>query len=250
MILGVLDFETTSSDVLQARVTEVGQILYTTGQQRVLESTSVLVAADQPISKEIEDITGISNAAIKKFGYDDQDTFQNLLEFLKKCDAVAGHNINQFDWEILKLWAGRYRAILPPMLLIDTMWDLPGVQGRKLQHMAADDGFLNLMPHCALADCQTTLKLITNRMASLDKIIERAKSPIVILQSCQDRDHNDQAKDRHAEWNKIGGSFHWNDQPGHIWWKAVKEMDVEAIAKVAPFQVSIRRDLNLKELWS
>jgi hypothetical protein len=107
--------------------------------------------------------------------------------------------------------------------------------------MAADDGFLNLFPHGALADCLTTLKLIENRLPVLDQIIERAKSPIVILQSLQDRDNNQVAKDRR---------FHWNDQPGHLWWKAVKEIDVPEIAKEAPFDVTIRRDLNLRELWS
>jgi hypothetical protein len=121
------------------------------------------------------------------------------------------------------------------------MWDLPSVQGHQLQHMAADDGFLNLSPHCALADCQTTLKLIENRLSDFDKIVERAKSPIVILQSLQDRDHNQQAKDR---------KFHWNDQPGHIWWRAVKEIDIDTIAKEAPFDVSIRRDLNISQLWA
>jgi DNA polymerase III epsilon subunit-like protein len=252
MILGVLDFETTGIDVLQDRVWEVGQIIYSTGQQRVLESTGFLVATDRPICAQAAAKLKVNPAAVllmcKKFGYDEQDSIEGILEWLKKVDAVIGQNINQFDWEVLRNWANRYRAILPPMLLIDTMWDLPGVQGHQLQHMAADDGFLNLAPHCALADCQTTLKLIENRLSILDKIVERAKSPVVILQSLQDRDNNEQAKDRNALWNQIGGSFHWNDQPGHIWWKAVKEMDVEAIAKAAPFDVAIRRDLNLREL--
>ncbi len=244
MILGILDFETTGTDPLQDRVWEAGQIIYSTSQQRVLESTGYLVATDRPICAQAAEKMHVNPAVmlamLKKFGYDEQDSLLGILDWLKKVDAVAGHNINQFDWEMLRNWTNRYNAILPPMVLIDTMWDLPGVQGRQLQHMAADDGFLNLSPHCALADCQTTLKLIENRLPVFDKIVERAKSPIVILQSLQDRDNNQQAKDR---------KFHWNDQPGHIWWKAVKEIDVDAIAKEAPFDVSIRRDLNIRQLW-
>lgn len=241
MILGVLDFESTGTDVLQDEVTEAGQILFTTGQSRVLESSSYFVAGDRPIPKEVEDKVGITNAARKRFGYDNRDSLMGILDWLKKVDAVAGHNILQFDWELLKNWASHYNQTLPQTLVIDTMWDLPGYPGRNLQHMCADHGFLNLMPHCAMADCQSTLALITHRNYALEKIVERAKSPIVILQSHQPFEHNEQAKKR---------KFHWNDQPGHIWWKAVKEIDVEEIAKEAPFDVSIRRDLNLSELWS
>lgn len=243
MILGVLDFETTGTDLLQDRATEVGWLIYTTGQKRIVESSSFLIPTtpERRISKEIEEKTGLTNSACQRFGYDEQDSLLGIFDWLKKVDAVAGHNINQFDWPLLQTWASHYRTIVPPTLLIDTMWDLPGVQGRMLTHMAADDGFLNLFPHGALADCLTTLKLIENRLPVLDQIIERAKSPIVILQSLQDRDNNQVAKDRR---------FHWNDQPGHLWWKAVKEIDVPEIAKEAPFDVTIRRDLNLRELWS
>lgn len=250
MILGVLDFETTGTDVLQDEVTEVGQIIYSTGQKRIIESTSFFVAGDRPIPKVVEEKTGITNAARNKKGYDPQDSLMGTLDWLTKVDAVAGHNINQFDWELLRIWASHYNQVLPPMLLIDTMWDLPGVQGRQLLHMAADDGFLPAGTHGAMVDCQTTLRLISNRLAIFDQIVERAKSPIVILQSLQAFNNNEQAKDRNASWNQIGGSFHWNDQPGHIWWKAIKECDVESIAKLAPFDVTIRRDLNLRDLWS
>lgn len=249
MILGVLDFEATSTDVLQAQVIEVGQLTYTTGQQRILEASSFMVAGDLPISKEVEHLTGISNAARNKFGYDSQDSLADILEWLKKLDAVVGHNINQFDWVLLKNWTSHYNQVLPPLLLIDTMWDLPGVQGRKLLHMAAEDGFLPMGEHGAMVDCFTTLRLIEKRLDSFDKIVERAKSPLVVLQSLQDRDHNDLVKDRDALWNQIGGSFHWNAD--HVvWWKAVKEMDVEEIAKRAPFDVTIRRDLDIRQLWS
>lgn len=242
MILGVLDFESTGVDPLQDRVIEVGKILYSTGQKRVLESEGFLVRSDRPVPKEVEDLTGITNAAIKKYGYDEGDTLRGIIDWMRGLDAIAGHNINQFDWEILQNWACRHGlGPLAPRILIDTMWDLPGVRGRKLKYMCADDGFLLSDAHEALNDCRGTLKLIENRLDNLDNIIARAKSPIIVLQSLQDRDHNEQAKKR---------EFHWNDQPAHIWWRACKEIDVTEIAKEAPFDVCIRRDLSLKELWS
>jgi DNA polymerase III epsilon subunit-like protein len=249
MILGVLDFETTGSDVLQDEVTEVGLITYITGQRRICETNSFFVAGERRIPDDLQAKTGITNAARKKLGYDSQDSLMSVLEWLPKVEAVAGQNINQFDWELLRLWASHYGQVLPPMLLIDTMWDLPGVQGRKLLHMAAEDGFLPMGQHGAMVDCLTTLRLIENRLQNFDAIVERAKSPLVILQSLQDFDHNEQAKDRDAAWNEIGGAFHWYAD-GKIWWKAVKEMDVPEIVKRAPFDVTIRRDLNLRELWS
>jgi DNA polymerase III epsilon subunit-like protein len=243
MILGILDFETTGTDLLQDRATEVGKVMYTTGQKRILEAESFLIPTtpERRILKEVSEKTGLTDAACQRFGYDEHDSLMGLFEWMKKVDAIAGHNINQFDWELLRIWAARWRTVLPPMLLIDTMWDLPGVQGRQLSHMAADDGFLNIFPHGALCDCLTVLKLIENRLPILDTIIERAKSPLIVLQSLQEFGNNQAAKDR---------KFHWNDQPGHIWWKAVKEIDVESIAKEVPFDVTIRRDLNLRELWS
>lgn len=248
MILGVLDFETTGTDLLQDEVTEVGWITYITGQRRISEASSFFVAGERRIPQDIQSRTGITNAARNKLGYDAQDSLSGIFDWLNKVDAVAGQNINQFDWELLRIWASHYSLTLPPMLLIDTMWDLPGVQGRKLLHMAAEDGFLPMGEHGAMVDCLTTLRLIENRLDKLDTIVERAKSPLVVLQSLQDRDHNELVKDRDALWNQIGGSFHWNAE--HIvWWKVVKEMDVEEIAKRAPFDVTIRRDLSLRELW-
>lgn len=238
MIIGFLDFETTGTDLYQDQVTEVGKITYSTGLHRIVESNSYLVAGDRVIPKLIEEKVGITNPARKKFGYDRQDSLLDIIEWLGKVEAVAGHNINQFDWELLKTWAFQNGKTLPPLIIIDTMWDLPGVKGRQLNHMCADDGFLLLDTHSAIIDCLGVLKLIQNRLNILTTILERARSPIIVLQSLQDRDNNWQAKDR---------QFHWADSP-KVWWKACKEIDVSEIAKEAPFNVTIRRDLNLKEL--
>lgn len=240
MVIGILDFETTGTDLYQDQVTEVGKITYSTGLKRIVESNSYYIAGDRPIPKIVEEKVGITNAARKHFGYDRQDSLSDIVEWLGKVEAVAGHNINEFDWELLKSWAFQNGKTLPPLVLIDTMWDLPGVKGRQLSHMCADDGFLLLDTHSAIIDCLGVLKLIQNRLNILTAIMDRARSPIIVLQSLQDRDWNDQAKDR---------GFHWNDKPAHIWFKACKECDVEEIAKEAPFDVTIRRDVNLREVW-
>lgn len=242
MLIGLLDFETTGTDPLQDHVTEVGEILYTMNQHRVVESSSFLVMSDRLIPKDVEEKTGVTNSARRMKGYDDKDSLLGVLEWLKQFDILAGHNITEFDWPLLEVWARRMGQEPPRKpLLIDTMYDLPGYgPGRALQHMCADHGFLNLMPHCAMTDCQSVLALITHPKYKFEDIVERAKSPIVVLEALVSYDDRQQAKDR---------KFHWNDSPGHLWWKACKEMDVEGIAKECPFDVTIRRDLKVAELW-
>jgi hypothetical protein len=62
----------------------------------------------------------------------------------------------------------------------------------------------------------------------IDAIVERAKSPVVVLRSHQDRNNNDDAKKFKFRWSP---DF-------KIWWKPVKEMDIEGLVAQCPFDVS------------
>ena len=238
MIVLSFDVETTGLDRQKDQVIEVGAVLYSTGQKKCLESQGVLVKSSIPVSEEITKITGITQAAVDKFGYESADALDNLLLLADSADAFIGHNVRSFDKQMLESWCRREGRNLPDKLWIDSMTDLPSVESKKLGYLAADHGFLNMFPHSALSDCQTVLKILEGY--DIDKVVERAKSPEVILQAHQDRNSNDKAK---------AARFRWCP-PLKIWWKPVKEIDLQEFRNSLQFSVSIRPDLTREDLDS
>lgn len=237
MILLSLDFETTGLSPENDRVIEVGSILYSTGQKKCLESSGFLVKTDVPISKEIAELTNIHPAAVTKFGFESKDGLDNVIGMMEMSEAIVGQNVIRFDKKVLEAWAHREGASIPEKLWIDTRTDLP-VEGKGLTYQAADHGFLNLFPHSALADCQTVLKLVS--MYDINVIVERAKSPTIVLVGKQDRSDNDLAKKRKFRWN-----------PDYkLWWKTIKTLDYEKEVEGCPFPIALAPETVLIEkLW-
>jgi DNA polymerase III epsilon subunit-like protein len=227
LILLAFDLETTGLDFVKDRPIEVGAILYSTGQQRCLESQGFLVKTDVPISAEITDITGITKAAVDKFGFDSKESLNTVYDLMLEADAVIGHNVVRFDKRMFENWCQRDGLKNLERLWVDTYTDLPGAKQGTLTHMAADHGILNLFPHGALTDCLTVLKLLEKY--DILKVVERAQSPTIGIQAHQSRNNNEQAK-------KL--KFRWNPEL-KIWYKLIKEMDLNEHAAKAPFDVSV-----------
>jgi len=237
VLLG-FDFETTGLSPDADRVIELGAILYSTSQKKCLESSGYLVKSDVPVSEHITRLTGITQAAVNRFGYDAQDGLEAFLDMAVQADAFVGQNIIQFDKRFLEAWAKRHGLVVPNKLWIDSRTDLPGVESKHLGYMAADAGFLNLFPHSALSDVQTVIKLVS--MHDIDKVIERAQSPNVILLAHQKREDNSLAKAR---------KFRWNSDL-KVWWKVIKQMDMAEEIKAASFNVSVAPpEILLEKLW-
>ena len=230
MILFAFDFETTGLDKQKDRIIEAGFSLYTTGQQRILTSESFLVDSDSvSISAEAAEKTGITQAALDRFGYSQESVIDKFIEYAKDADAIAGHNSNFFDYPFLCNTAKRLNYDpLPQLLSIDTMTDLPGVKGEKLVTMCANHGFLNPFPHSALADAQSVLKLIS--FYDINKVAERADSPMIVVLSHQDRSNASNKAARKA-------GFRWHGD-FKVWWQAVKEMDYEDLKSRVSFSIS------------
>ena len=210
MILLSFDLETTGLDVSTNRPIEVGAILFSTGQNRILESSGYLVKTDVPITPEITKITGITETALAKFGYDSKTALENLLDLIQQCDAIVGQNVIRFDKPVLMNWAVRHNMKVPDKLWIDTYTDLPSsVEPKSLKYLAADHGFLPSNSHAALADCETVLQIIMKH--NLDEIVARAKDTTVVLKAIVSYDTNKLAKDRRYRWNP----------ENKIWWKAL-----------------------------
>ena len=248
MIVLSIDFETTGLSFDEDRVIEVGAILYSTGQNRLFESASYLVKSDKPITPEITEITGITQPAVSKFGFDSKDGLDNLVSMAQQADAYIGQNVKRFDKRMFEEWCKREKLEMPDKLWIDTRTDLIDyrngkiVEGKHLGYMAADAGFLNMFPHGALSDCLTVLKLVEYYAPEkyFDAVVTRAQSPDVVLIAKVSYADNQLAKDRKFRWN-----------PSYkIWYKVVKQLDVPEENEKAKFDFSIAGpEISIEKLW-
>jgi DNA polymerase-3 subunit epsilon len=236
LILG-FDTETTGLNVETDRVIEVGAILYSSGQKKCLESAGYLVKSDVPISSFITGLTGITQSAVDTFGYDSKDALETLLDMMNQSHAIVGQNVIRFDKRMVEAWAARHGLAVPEKLWIDTRTDLPGVESKTLSYMACDAGFLNMFPHSALSDVQTVLKLLS--MHDIDAVVARAKEPTVILKAHVSYENNDLAKKRKFGWYPAA----------KIWYKVVKQSDVQAETTHGEFDVSFVTDIPVEKLW-
>jgi DNA polymerase III alpha subunit (gram-positive type) len=239
MILLALDFETTGLDTTQTGddVIEFGAVLYSTTQKKCLDNQGSLVKTDKVVTQEITEITGITQAAVNRFGYDQESVLETIFALMEDSDAIIGKNVRRFDQPLLYSWASRHGRIPPVKVWIDIEFDLPWrVPVSTLSHMAADHGILNLFPHSALADCQTTLAIAAKYDADL--LLKRAQSPVVVLRSLEPMSNKDAVKKAKFRWS-----------PGRkIWWKPVKETDVEEVLKSIKIQAVIEKEITQEEL--
>lgn len=226
MLIAFFDFETEGTDVSQHRVTEVGALLYTTTFKRVVMAEQVLVEVERPIVPKVTELTKINKPMCDKFGLVSAHALARLQNYFDMAEAVAGNNIVEFDLPLYRNWCLQEKEEPIEKLAIDVKTDLPGTEYKKLQYMAADAGFLNPFPHAALPDAWTSLRLFEGH--NLEKVLERARSPRVCLKAHVSFDTNYLAKERKYGWSP----------ERKVWYKIVKELDVETEGKEAPFDVS------------
>ena len=236
LILG-LDLETTGLDFTKDRPIEVGLALWSTTQKKFLEASDFLVQSDVPVSAEITKLTGITQAAVNKFGYDSKDALETVIDMMNQAQAVLGQNVVRFDKRMLEAWAARHGATIPEKLWIDTRTDLPGVESKHLGYMAADHGFLNLFPHSALTDVLTCIKIFS--MYDAETVLARAQEPTVILKAHVSYETNELAKKRKYAWNPAN----------KLWWKIVKQSDVSLETGHNEFDISFVNDIPVETLW-
>ena len=238
MILNSLDFETTGLNRETDRITEVGTVLWSTKHYRAMETASFFVQSEVSVSKEVEALTGISNAMLKKFGVEETWAIEETIRLVEASDAVIGQNVIQFDKHFLDNAAKRLNLKVPERLWIDTRTDLPlSVESKSLVYMATDHGFLNPFPHNAVSDALTVLKIVS--MYNVDEMVARAKEPNVVLSSLQKFEDNAAAK-------KL--KFGWKPELKK-WLRVVKASDVDVIAKSAPFNISVEKGITPEQVW-
>jgi DNA polymerase III epsilon subunit-like protein len=241
MIVLAYDLETTGLDRKNDRMIEVGCVLYSTGQNKILETAGFLVKSDGvPISQEITGLTHITPEALERFGREPSQALMDIMSFMSDADVILGHNVNRFDKKVTWNTAGRLAIGLPDKLWVDTMTDLP-VKGMKLSTMCAEAPypFLISRAHSAPADAAATLDLAIQY--GIEDAVERAKIPLVVIRS-----HQARGDEANKQARKLG--FIWNGQL-KIWWQAVKETDVDNLKAKCPFDISyLDKEISLEQL--
>lgn len=233
MIIAGFDIESTGLDRTNDRPIEIAISLYSTRMNRSVDSEAILIQADGvPVTDEITEITGITQGAVDKFGYEPLDAFDRFLDFAKQAEALATFNGNRFDLPMMREMAKRVGRTFPEMLHIDLSTDLP-MRSQELITMCAKKGFL-YPAHEALGDVGGMLRLMS--MFDFEVVLARAKSPMIVVQSHQKRNENNKAKKHKFRW--------YLDEK--IWWKAIKECDLQdLVAKVNnEFSLEVRSDLT------
>ncbi len=217
MIVAGLDLESTGLDIAKDRPIEVGVALWTTKFNRSLDTRAFLVQSDGvPVTDEITGITGITQAMCDKYGYTPEEGFDESMYFVDRAEAVVAFNGKRFDVPMYHQWAKRLKKQFPEKFVIDPYTDLP-MRGQELITMCAKVG-IYYDPHEAGADVGAMLRLVGH--FPFDVVLTRAKSPTVVVQSLQDRRENNKAKKHKFRWNP----------DRKIWWKAVKEIDLNDLA--------------------
>jgi len=223
MILLCVDLETTGTDIFDAEITEIGIVTFDTDSEQVVRIYSTLVKPLGLIPEEIQDMTGISQAMVNRFGVPWSVALSAWNEFVLEADYIVGHNIKGFDAPILERLSGK--KLQKP--IIDTMTDLPYerfITSKKLSHLALDVlGIANPFPHRAATDALTTIMLLD--AYPIEEVIEYAKAEqkLIIAKLKKDDPAFDRKKD---EIKRLG--YRWSGSPEFRWQKSFKDVEGQA----------------------
>jgi len=222
LILG-LDFETTGGDPAIHRITEVGMVQWDTDLRQPIKVMGYLVNPGAAVweTEIVERFPKMPELA-SKYGIDDLKAAKQFFLWYQAADTVCAHNGIKFDKGFMQAWADRHNFESDPeKLWIDTLTDLPLPRWytRKLAYMPVDHGMLpNPFPHRAAFDAVSMMQMLDQY--PLDKVLELAHSPMVVVKALVSFHNNELAKKRgyHAEYKD--GKF-------VMWFKEMKELFVE-----------------------
>lgn len=238
MLLIGLDFETTGLQIGKIGVTEVGYVKWDTGLAQPVQMSGYLVdpGPDAVWEPGVEQINGLTREIVEKYGYPDEKALRQFLFAYRNADIAVAHNGLAFDRLVLKAWAEKYGLDWQPdKLWIDTKCDIeiPPRNSTRLVYMAADHGFLNPFPHRAMFDVMTMMNILSKY--DLDKVVEVAKSPSLLVKARVSFDQKELAKNR-------GFHPYYENSKFVRWQMSVKECNLDSereAARTAGFDIEV-----------
>ncbi len=231
MLIAGFDTETTGIDPLTEQIVQVGAVLWDTEAKtkKAKVKLDMLIFGEHigPLSAEVTQIHGITDADLHAYGYSFQDVMAMLHEsILDPADAILAHNGNLFD-RVLYEHNCKRLGVNPEALdklWIDSTCDIEfpeHIKTRKLVHLAAEHGFVNPFPHDALCDVLTMLKIAD--LYPWDSAVRYAKSPTLTIRAMVSFDQKELAKKQ---------AFRW-DGASKQWLKSIKDFQLEGATKAA-----------------
>ncbi|MFD2306212.1 helicase C-terminal domain-containing protein [Enterococcus termitis] len=158
-VYAVVDIETTGTDAAVDRIIQFGCVLIQNGE--IISRFATDVNPNQAISKQIQKLTGISNARVQKAPYfeDVALTIYNLL-----ADTVfVAHNI-YFDYSFLTqelIRCGAPKLAIPGIDTVElAQIFLPTEKSFRLGDLSESLGLNHDNPHQADSDAQVTAELL------------------------------------------------------------------------------------------
>lgn len=243
MLICGIDFETTSSDPLEARPIEVGLILWDDSWNEKSRFSTLMWGKNYPeLSDEIVKVTGITDHDIKKEAIPTDLAFKRLNQFIDQADMLIAHNA-QYDFTVYKKESDRLGFIpweKPWHCSIQDIQHPESMTCRKLSHLALDYG-IAIDPatlHRALRDVELMGDVLRKAKISPQEISKFASSPWVYLKACIPAPWTDNGRGKELakkdgySWEKARGT----DSPvfEKQWIKRVKQcnLDVEKARQV------------------
>lgn len=248
----IIDFEATGLDTSKDSIIEIGAQLVD-DKFDVLKSLSVLVKPEQPLSAEIQTITGITQNDLDTEGTTLGVAAGMLSQVLTEdIGYVIAYN-REFDESLFRVDTAREALGMLPS--VNQLLNLPWLCAMKdiernydfkcwkLSHLALDYG-IAVDPaklHRAINDVELTRKLLKASGVTALQMYQYQVTPWVYLQALIPAPWTDGGKGK-AEATKLG--YSWEKAKGtdapvfeKTWVKRVKEHKVEDEIKAAPFSV-------------
>ena len=187
-----------------------------------------------PISEEVQDITGIDDNMLEKWGLKDAHiiaTLKNLAHMMERADYLMAHNGTGYDIPMLEAMYQRYSLEMPKKVWIDSMIDIEyprNIKGRSMALLEHAHGFVNPFPHRALTDVLAMLKVATQY--NLENMVAMAESPmmtVVAKLNPPNWRNQDQVDAFNKTKNKVAKSrFRWNPS-NKTWSKQIHKILID-----------------------
>lgn len=202
----VLDTETTGLDQSKEKIIELALLRVDVDRTTGLPVGEVQVYdgledPGMPIPKEIEGITGISNAMVKGQRLDEA----RVAQLLDGADLVIAHNAG-FDRPFAEARLSRFRELAWACSFADIGWKDYGRGSAKLESLALEMGWF-YDAHRAEMDCHALLAVLAAPLpgqahTGLAQLVEQGRKPSYRLQAtAAPFDAKDLLKARGYRWN-------------------------------------------------
>lgn len=248
MLIGGIDFECTGLSPIMDRVIEAALVIYDTEDGFLFPKQTVASLVYQegypPITAEIEDLTGITQAMLdSKFSKEPYLVFGEIVSALAehKVDVLMAHNAafdkSFLDAELARLQVG---VNLPWICTMNDIAHPKRWKCRKLSHLAFEYGveFDNKSLHRADADVKLMFDMVLASGTDFDYLYRRALIPNVTVRALIPSPFGANGDGGVGKDAAAKCGFRWQaDQK--IWTKTIKEDEIEKTKQELRYNVAI-----------